>query len=224
MAPRLLVFASWPSSCWTYGVCETTGNNWYEDGVCSPVGFCPSCPVNSQHCLLWGLVYWVLRTFKRVWWQRRAMWGCPLGWLWLLSGMTLCLAHTIWGHNPESNGITDVQSDVRQLTHDVHDVRVCHSTENRPVLLGLPRESSFRDACVPSIHRGNVQIRLGDLLLLIAERNCGTPGCCASWRHHCWWWKLSHLFVVGTPPIEIANWCSRRLLEEPLWKNRCGCL
>ena len=29
--------------------------------------------------------------------------------------------------------------------------------------------------------------------------------------------KLSHLFVVGTPPIEIANWCSRRLVEEPLW-------
>ena len=51
-----------------------------------------------------------------------------------------------------------VPSDVRQLSHHVHDVRVCQSTENSHVLLGLPREreSSLRDACVPSIHRGSV--------------------------------------------------------------------
>ena len=44
------------------------------------------------------------------------------------------------------------------------------STEKSHVLLGLPRRSSFRDACVPSIHSGNLQIRLGDLLVQIAEK------------------------------------------------------
>ena len=73
---------------------------------------------------------------------------------------------------------------------------------------------------MPSIHRGNVQIRLCDLLVHIAEKLRHTRVLCIMEASLLVVMKNSHI-CLSLAPLQLRL---RSGVPEGWWKNRCGAL